>query len=188
MQGAVKWFSQEKGYGFITSDSGVDYYFNVQSVQGAKLPSNGDKVSFDSQASNKGLRAINVAIVLKAPTPNNRSVDDRICCPSCGKKIVPRMIVYHGNPEKSVCPYCATTIKKFSNCFIATAVYGDSSAPEVRTLRDFRDNKLLPTIAGKAFVRTYYLLSPPIATWLENKPRISATIRFLLDIIVRRIS
>ncbi|MGL6400073.1 cold shock domain-containing protein [Aeromonas veronii] len=39
MQGTVKWFSSEKGYGFITSEAGEDHYFNVQSINGASLPS-----------------------------------------------------------------------------------------------------------------------------------------------------
>ncbi|WP_416376258.1 cold-shock protein [Vibrio diabolicus] len=29
----MKWFSQDKGYGFITSDDGQDHYFNVRSVK-----------------------------------------------------------------------------------------------------------------------------------------------------------
>ena len=115
MQGTVKWFSSEKGYGFITSVSGEDHYFNVQSINGASLPSNGDIVQFESKSGNKGLRAFNVTITAKAQVQNSRSTDDRINCPSCGKKIVPRMITYRGNPEKSVCPYCAATIKTFGS-------------------------------------------------------------------------
>ncbi len=117
MQGTVKWFSQEKGFGFITSENGEDHYFNVQSVQGANLPANGDKVSFESKPGNKGLRAFNVSIISKAPQQNSRHNDDRISCPSCRKKIVPRMITYRGKPEKSVCPYCAATVKKFISRF-----------------------------------------------------------------------
>jgi len=43
-----------------------------------------------------------------------------------------------------------------SDCFIATAVYGSRDAPEVRTLRDFRDNILMQSSTGKAFVDFYY--------------------------------
>lgn len=188
LQGSVKWFSQEKGYGFITSERGEDHYFNVQSVQGANLPSNGDKVSFDSKPGNKGPRAFNVSIVSKATQASSRHNDDRINCPSCGKKIVPRMITYRGEPEKSVCPYCAATVKKFSSCFIATAVYGDPSCPEVRELRRFRDERLLPNPFGKAFVAFYYFLSPPVAGWLENKRKLSAILKSGLNIIVQHIT
>lgn len=45
-------------------------------------------------------------------------------------------------------------------CYIATAVYGSYDCPEVWTLRRFRDEKLLTTIYGRLFVKTYYALSP----------------------------
>lgn len=119
---------------------------------------------------------------------NNKFVDDRINCPECGKKIVPRMITYNGSPSKSVCPYCATTIKEFSKCFIATAVYGDGTCPEVMTLRRFRDETLLPNFLGEKFVSFYYKVSPPIAIWLKSKPNLSAIIRFILNYLVKIIN
>jgi len=48
-------------------------------------------------------------------------------------------------------------------CFIATAVYGTSSAPEICILRNFRDKFLLKNRLGQEFVNLYYQLSPPIA-------------------------
>lgn len=188
MQGTVKWFSSEKGYGFITSETDEDHYFNVQSIKGAVLPSNGDTVSFESKPGNKGQRALSVVITAKATHQGNGRTDDRINCPNCGKKIVPRMITYRGSPTKSVCPYCATTVKKFSGCFIATAVYGDPSCYQVRELRAFRDNTLLNNFFGVVFVKLYYKISPKIAEWLVAKPGLSKQIRTLLDIAVKQIT
>jgi cold shock CspA family protein len=130
MKGIIKWFSSDKGYGFVTSENNKDHYFNIQSINGAVLPSNGDAVSFESKPGNKGLRAFDIKITSKNRTQKNIKSDDRIDCPDCGKKIVPRMITYHGKPEKSVCPYCAATVKTFGSndlsglifvvvCFIA---------------------------------------------------------------------
>lgn len=189
MQGVVKWFSVEKGYGFIAPDGGQDHYFNVHDLNGASLPSNGDLVQFESKAGNKGPIAFNITITAKAPAQNNRPTDDRINCPSCGKKIVPRMITYRGDPAKSVCPYCATTVKKFSSdCFIATAVYGDPSCYEVSELRRYRDTHLLTSFLGRAFVKTYYAISPSIANWLITKPALSKQIRAVLNIAVKHIT
>ncbi len=125
MQGTVKWFSLEKGYGFITSDSGEDHYFNVPSIKGSSLPSNGDVVIFESESGNKGKRASNVTITTKNTAQNSTRIDERVNCPSCNRKIVPRINFYQGIPEKSYCPFCAAEVKDFTDtngCFIATAV------------------------------------------------------------------
>lgn len=53
-----------------------------------------------------------------------------------------------------------------SACFIATACYGTSRAPELDVLRRFRDQVLAKTSAGRWFVRKYYQMSPPVALWL----------------------
>ncbi|MCE9958398.1 CFI-box-CTERM domain-containing protein [Aeromonas rivipollensis] len=98
------------------------------------------------------------------------------------------MITYRGSPEKSVCPYCGATVKTFSNCFIATAVYGDPSCYQVRELRKYRDNKLLKSVAGRAFVKYYYKISPAIANCLITKPALSRQIRAVLNIAVKHIT
>lgn len=112
MQGIVKWFSIDKGYGFIISDDGEDHYFDVKGVSGANLPSIGDIVKYKSSLGKKGPRAYNVEIVKKSQV-EVCSKDDRVKCPQCDKKIVPRLIVYQGSVTKSVCPYCAALIKDF---------------------------------------------------------------------------
>ncbi|MCX2864889.1 DUF4157 domain-containing protein [Paucibacter sp. PLA-PC-4] len=63
------------------------------------------------------------------------------------------------------------------NCFIATACYGSPLAPEVDALRRFRDTHLAPHRAGRAFIRSYYRLSPPVAAWLVLHPRERAWMR-----------
>lgn len=75
-----------------------------------------------------------------------------------------------------------------SSCFIATAVYGDTMAPEVVSLRAFRDDVLKKTWWGRGFIVVYYKVSPPIAKALKKTPRIAAVIRAMLDQLVRRIS
>ena len=53
-----------------------------------------------------------------------------------------------------------------SGCFIATAVYDSEDVPEVRFLREFRDQRLVKTASGKMFVSCYYRVSPRIAGWI----------------------
>lgn len=75
-----------------------------------------------------------------------------------------------------------------SGCFIATACYGFADCPEVRTLRDFRDQVLLSSPFGRVLTRLYYLISPPVARWLKTRPKLSLLIRdHILAPIVKRI-
>ncbi|MBI4848998.1 MAG: cold shock domain-containing protein [Nitrospirae bacterium] len=62
MQGTVKWFNESKGYGFISCEDGSEAFVHHTSIQGNgfKTLAEGDKVSFDTEKSPKGLKAINV--------------------------------------------------------------------------------------------------------------------------------
>lgn len=53
-------------------------------------------------------------------------------------------------------------------CYIATCVYGSYDCPEVWTLRRFRDNTLAKSVFGRAFIRTYYAVSPAIVKVFGN--------------------
>ncbi len=66
-------------------------------------------------------------------------------------------------------------------CFIATAAYGDRDAPEVEQLRRFRDDVLLQTRLGTAFVRLYYTVSPPVARIIARRPKLRLAARKALD-------
>ncbi len=61
-QGTVKWFNNEKGYGFISRASGDDVFVHHSAIQGTgfKSLSEGDKIEFDVARGPKGLQAQNV--------------------------------------------------------------------------------------------------------------------------------
>lgn len=53
-------------------------------------------------------------------------------------------------------------------CYVATAVYGSYDCPEVWTLRRYRDDTLASTWYGRAFIRTYYAISPTLVKWFGD--------------------
>jgi hypothetical protein len=65
-------------------------------------------------------------------------------------------------------------------CFIATAAYGYSSAPEVKVLRAFRDRYLLTSVPGRMFVQWYYQHGPAAATFLNDHPEYKPLVRAAL--------
>lgn len=70
-------------------------------------------------------------------------------------------------------------------CFVATAAYGDHDAPEVIFLRAFRDESLNRSVIGRAFVRAYYAISPPLAAVIAQSGSLRGIVRklFLQPII-----
>ncbi|HTI35317.1 MAG TPA: cold-shock protein [Miltoncostaea sp.] len=62
-EGVVKWFSAEKGYGFVTpADGGKDLFVHHSEIQGSGYKSldEGQKVSFETEQGPKGPQAVKV--------------------------------------------------------------------------------------------------------------------------------
>lgn len=62
MKGFVKWFNNEKGYGFIDQVDGEDIFVHYTAIKhdGYKTLTEGQRVEFDLIDTPKGLQAINV--------------------------------------------------------------------------------------------------------------------------------
>ena len=60
--GTVKWFKDDKGYGFIAGEDGVEVFVHFSAIQGEGFKSlaEGQKVTYDVQQGPKGLQAANV--------------------------------------------------------------------------------------------------------------------------------
>ena len=61
-KGRVNWFSNQKGYGFITTEAGSDVFVHFSAItgEGYKTLEEGQEVEFDLQKDDKGEKAVNV--------------------------------------------------------------------------------------------------------------------------------
>jgi len=61
-EGTVKWFSEKKGFGFIEQEDGNDLFVHHSDIEmeGFKTLSEGDRVSFNIEESDRGPKAKNV--------------------------------------------------------------------------------------------------------------------------------
>ena len=73
-------------------------------------------------------------------------------------------------------------------CYIATAVYGSYDCPEVWTLRRFRDNTLAETWYGRAFIHTYYTISPTLVKWFGKTQWFKNLWKSTLDRMVEKLN
>lgn len=64
MLGKVKWFSKQKGYGFIEQDNGQDIFVHFQSIvgDGFRTLEEGQSVEFDVVQGQRGEQAANVVV------------------------------------------------------------------------------------------------------------------------------
>ncbi len=62
--GTVKWFNDEKGYGFITPESGPDLFVHFRAIEGTGFKSlqEGQTVSFEAVQGQKGMQADKVQV------------------------------------------------------------------------------------------------------------------------------
>lgn len=78
-------------------------------------------------------------------------------------------------------------VTKKSGCYVATCVYGSYDCPQVWTLRRFRDDTLGATWYGRAFIRTYYAISPTLVKWFGQTKWFKQMWRGTLDRMVTKL-
>lgn len=87
-------------------------------------------------------------------------------------------------PER---PILVPITNDYGGCYVATCVYGSYDCPEVWTLRRFRDYKLAETWCGRAFIKTYYAISPTIVKIFGEKNWFKKLWRRKLDKLVDKL-
>ena len=77
-------------------------------------------------------------------------------------------------------------------CLIATAAFGSEMAPQIQQLREFRDNTLLTTKSGSAFMagfnQLYYSFSPTVADMERQNPVFKETVKIFLTPMLSSLS
>ena len=85
-----------------------------------------------------------------------------------------------------------TSSKEGGGCLIATATYGSELSPQVQQLRELRDNQLLNTASGTAFMTTfndvYYSFSPVIADYERENPLFKEMVKIVITPMLSSLS
>ena len=90
---------------------------------------------------------------------------------------------YYGEPQRE---------SSGGGCLIATATYGSELAPQVQQLRELRDNQLLNTESGTAFMGAfndiYYSFSPVIADMERESPMFKEAVKLAITPMISSLS
>ncbi len=97
--------------------------------------------------------------------------------------------IKQGLPEGTANPISEEEISNPSKgpCYVATAVYGSYDCPEVWALRRFRDYTLAETWYGRAFISTYYVISPTLVKWFGDSKWFKTMCLIPLERIVKHL-
>ncbi|MBS0436178.1 MAG: cold shock domain-containing protein [Proteobacteria bacterium] len=111
--GRVKWFSEESGKGYLVDEEGRDYFFKVSDVRGYELPRRGMQIEFLPSSNARGATACDVELL--SPAPEQRAADDgRVHCHHCNSRIFPRLVVYRGVAQRSLCTRCGQELADYT--------------------------------------------------------------------------
>jgi len=101
-----------------------------------------------------------------------------ITCPRCGRSVRVRHPLV---PESA-----GIRQQQSSACFVATCCFGDLNAPEVVSLRHWRDEKLVSSTIGRRFVAWYYSgYGSRAADFISGKPVLRRLGRIALGAFIR---
>ena len=91
-----------------------------------------------------------------------------------------------------VCQVIKSKEPSGGGCLIATAAYGSELSPQVQQLRELRDNKLLQTESGSAFMNGfndfYYSFSPHIADYERENPVFKEIVKLTITPMISSLS
>lgn len=96
-------------------------------------------------------------------------------CLACSKK------TRSGAATVGRCPDCNTILKETKTlCFVASAAFQNEPSWQIKVLYDFRDHILQNSRIGRAFIKSYYHFSPPVADYIGKTALARWTVRLLV--------
>ena len=102
------------------------------------------------------------------------------------------ILVYERIPLAIISQDKSAQTEENGGCLIATATYGSELAPQVQQLRELRDNQLLNTESGTAFMTTfndvYYSFSPIIADYERENPVFKEMVKIAITPMITSLS
>ena len=107
--------------------------------------------------------------------------------PSQANKYAHMILEIDPNNQRALKQVNSKSSSSSGGCYIATAVYGSYDCPQVWVLRRFRDETLSKTWYGKAFIRSYYAVSPSLVKWFGKADWFYGICRPALDGLVHRL-
>ena len=124
---------------------------------------------------NNGVSMGNI-LYSRAHLVNMASKTYKCGAPSCGLTQT-----YNSTQVGLHCPRCGWMMSEdFGGCFIATAAYGNELDSRIDVLRTWREVGLRKNMMGRAFIRIYYSISPPVANIISK----SNFLRFVVRTII----
>ena len=147
--------------------------------------SNRNQATFEYFGSSESAPAASTPTPTPTPTPTSEPAMDMepepvvetesISEPKCGAGTV---------LKDGVCVVKEKESSSGGGCLIATAAYGSEMAPQIQFLREIRDNTVLQTESGSAFMtgfnQFYYSFSPAVADYERENPVFKETVKLAL--------
>jgi uncharacterized C2H2 Zn-finger protein len=139
------------------------------------------------------------------PKPPLPQADGRpqLTCPKCGNRFAEpltrflpfteaqyKQVIQTYGEAFQICPQCKNIFnpnaapRSGGACFVATAVFGSYDAREVRRLRFFRDQYLIPHPLGRALIKSYYQYGPRMAAAIADRPRVKNALKQLFRLFL----
>ena len=170
---------QKYHYRLYDDASGVYFGYGAELIDYRKYMKTFDEligsVDFDKHTENYESPIVPLELSSEEPVSNS-AVDDSVCGSGT--------IMKNGK--------CVVEESEGGGCLIATATYGSELAPQVQQLRELRDNQLLQTESGSAFMSTfndiYYSFSPVIADYERENPLFKEAVKIAITPMISTLS